>query len=414
MKFLTIIFILVGVISVGSMHVHSFLRSPKIGCSSEVTKDLIGEVDSALTDGQDVGHDLTGGYYDGQTDYARAAIRWGAEYFLKAHTSTTELYGQVGDGNVDHANWGRPEEMTEERPSAKIDANNPGSDLAGETAAALAAASIVFSSVDSSFSSSCLQAAKELYELADNYRGNYNNAIQGSTSFYASYSYEDELAWGALWLYRATGDSSYKDKASQYVDEYGLLSNDAGWVHNFDWDNKNAGIMALGAEIGGDSKYNSALADYATFIRNNSPRTPQGMLYISQWGPLRHASNVAFILFRAASLGIDVDANRALAQQQVDYALGSTGKSFVVGFGNNPPQRPHHRSSSCPDEPEVCDWNAYNSPDPNPQVLYGAVVGGPDQNDQYTDSRDDYVHNEVACDYNAAFTGAVAAAVELH
>ncbi|RXG61861.1 Endoglucanase [Armadillidium vulgare] len=64
--------------------------------------------------------------------------------------------------------------------------------------------------------------------------------------------------------------------------------------------------------------------------------------------------------------------------------------------------------------PAVCDWNAYNSPDPNPQVLYGALVGGPDQNDQYTDSRDDYVHNEVACDYNAAFTGALAASVELH
>ncbi|NEC93232.1 glycoside hydrolase family 9 protein, partial [Streptomyces sp. SID12501] len=42
-------------------------------------------------------------------------------------------------------------------------------------------------------------------------------------------------------------------------------------------------------------------------------------------------------------------------------------------------------------------------------VLYGALVGGPGSaNDAYTDSRDDYVANEVATDYNAGFTSALA------
>jgi hypothetical protein len=35
-------------------------------------------------------------------------------------------------------------------------------------------------------------------------------------------------------------------------------------------------------------------------------------------------------------------------------------------------------------------------------------VGGPDANDDYTDDRTDFVQNEVAMDYNAGFTGAVA------
>jgi len=48
---------------------------------------------------------------------------------------------------------------------------------------------------------------------------------------------------------------------------------------------------------------------------------------------------------------------------------------------------------------------------PNPHVLYGALVGGPGQNDQYTDRRTDYVSNEVACDYNAGFQSAVAGSV---
>jgi endoglucanase len=41
-------------------------------------------------------------------------------------------------------------------------------------------------------------------------------------------------------------------------------------------------------------------------------------------------------------------------------------------------------------------------------VLYGALDGGPDRNDQYSDDRWQYVFTEVATDYNAAFTGALA------
>jgi hypothetical protein len=65
-------------------------------------------------------------------------------------------------------------------------------------------------------------------------------------------------------------------------------------------------------------------------------------------------------------------------------------------------------SSSCPSRPATCDWNAFNSPSPNPQLLTGALVGGPDQNDNYEDNRGDYIKNEVATDYNAGFQSAVA------
>ena len=51
---------------------------------------------------------------------------------------------KVGDGNLDHAVWGRPEEMTMARPAWKLTPSAPGSDLAGETAAAMAAGSIAF------------------------------------------------------------------------------------------------------------------------------------------------------------------------------------------------------------------------------------------------------------------------------
>ena len=63
---------------------------------------------------------------------------------------------------------------------------------------------------------------------------------------------------------------------------------------------------------------------------------------------------------------------------------------------------------SCPDLPAECDWDEFENPGPNYQILYGALVGGPDQNDQYQDLRSDYVKNEVTNDYNAGFQGAVA------
>lgn len=69
---------------------------------------------------------------------------------------------QVGDGNTDHSCWQRPEDMTTSRQAYRIDVNHPGSDLAGETAAAMASASIVFRSSNPSYSNQLLTHAKQV------------------------------------------------------------------------------------------------------------------------------------------------------------------------------------------------------------------------------------------------------------
>jgi hypothetical protein len=48
------------------------------------------------------------------------------------------------------------------------------------------------------------------------------------------------------------------------------------------------------------------------------------------------------------------------------------------------------------------------TPKESRHILYGALVGGPDKNDGYKDERSDFKMAEVATDYNAGFTGAVA------
>ena len=63
---------------------------------------------------------------------------------------------------------------------------------------------------------------------------------------------------------------------------------------------------------------------------------------------------------------------------------------------------------SCPNPPAPCGPQIMSSNEPNVHTLYGAVVGGPGQRDDYQDLRSNYVSNEVACDYNAGFQTAVA------
>ncbi|TOF77699.1 hypothetical protein CGJ15_26735, partial [Vibrio parahaemolyticus] len=95
--------------------------------------------------------------------------------------------------------------------------------MAGETAAAFAAASILFEKEDPSYASTMLETAKELYDFADQKRENYHNSITDAAAFYRSWSgYGDELAWAALWLNRATGDAAYLTKAQEHWDEFNL------------------------------------------------------------------------------------------------------------------------------------------------------------------------------------------------
>ncbi|KAH9302413.1 hypothetical protein KI387_013996, partial [Taxus chinensis] len=67
----------------------------------------------------------------------------------------------VGDGFSDHKCWQRPEDMTTSRKAYKIDTNNPGSDLAGEKAAAMASASIVFKDSNPAYSCELLSHSEQ-------------------------------------------------------------------------------------------------------------------------------------------------------------------------------------------------------------------------------------------------------------
>jgi hypothetical protein len=77
----------------------------------------------------------------------------------------------------------------------------------------------------------------------------------------------------------------------------------------------------------------------------------------------------------------------------MDYCLVSNPRnsSYITNYLSNPPQHPHHRA---------------NQPDKNSSFtngMVGALVGGPNSSDGYTDDVNDYTLNEVAIDYNASY-----------
>ena len=69
---------------------------------------------------------------------------------------------QVGDGDTDHYCWQRPEDMTTSRQAYKVDRDHPGSDVAGETAAALAAASMAFRDTNPHYAHLLLHHAQQV------------------------------------------------------------------------------------------------------------------------------------------------------------------------------------------------------------------------------------------------------------
>ena len=111
-------------------------------------------------------------------------LLYSVDYYELFSNRTKMSVIQVGQGGPDHSYWGRPEDMTMARPSYKIGPSTCGSDLAGETAASFASASILFKGKDDTYSATLLDHAKRLYTFADSCRGKYTDAIEDATSFY--------------------------------------------------------------------------------------------------------------------------------------------------------------------------------------------------------------------------------------
>ena len=142
----------------------------------------------------------------GEMDNLLNNIRFVSEYFMKTHPRENEYYGQVGDGDIDHALFHRPEKFNDMcRPAFKCTPTSPCTEPAADTASALAAASVLFHNAgETAFASQLYQKAQSLAIFADTYRAKYSESIGDVGTFYNSYSgYYDELVNMWSWLAKA-------------------------------------------------------------------------------------------------------------------------------------------------------------------------------------------------------------------
>ncbi|KAF8405319.1 hypothetical protein HHK36_010223 [Tetracentron sinense] len=447
--------------------------------------------DSGLGDGSANGVDLTGGYYDAGDNVkfgfpmaftttmlawsliefgdlmppselrnALVATRWATDYLLKTISQPNRIFVQVGDPIKDHNCWERPEDMDTVRTVYTVDAPNPASDVAGETAAALSASSMAFRSSDPGYAETLLRTAIRVFEYADNYRGAYSDNADvkdGACPFYCDFdgyqashlpitctflhTFEslcfDELLWGAAWLRRASQNDSYLS----YIQNNGKTLGADDNINEFGWDNKHAGLNVLvskeyleGSIYSLESYKVSADSFMCTLIPESSSShieyTPGGLIYKPGGSNMQHVTSIAFLLLvyanylsrtsqtvNCGSIRVGAASLHQQAKKQVDYILGDNpmGMSYMVGYGDKYPQRIHHRGSSIPsikDHPQfiACKEGAVyvNSSNPNPNTLVGAVVGGPGEDDVYEDDRADFRKSEPTTYINAPLVGVLA------
>jgi endoglucanase len=372
----------------------------------------------------------------GQLVHMQSIARRFTDYFIKStfRDSSGNVIAfayQVGNGDVDHSYWG-PSELqdpaTYPRPAYFATATMPGSDVAGEASAALSLEYLNTLSSDPTYAAKCLDYAKALYTFAKTYRGAANTG-DGEGYYNSSYA-EDELSWAAVWLYTVTNTQQYLDDIiatdangvyTGYLKK--IISNSTDnwqniWVHS--WDTVWGGVFAQLAQVTSNNpnnskywyyfrwnlEYWSGVAHQDSTDKTFMAATPAGFKVINTWGSARYntAAQLCAFVYRKVKGDAESIQFTDWAKTQMDYLMGQNpkGYSYIVGFGNPSVSHPHHADA------QGSLTNSQDDPPVDRHVLWGGLVGGPDNKDQHNDITTDFVGNEVAIDYNAAMVGALA------
>ncbi|APR86180.1 Endo-1,4-beta-glucanase [Minicystis rosea] len=330
-------------------------------------------------------------------------VKYAVDYLAKILVDSNTLVSRIGD-NADHDVW-----LTSPYQST-LGANKGGknrpiatdgkADIAGLSAAALALMSRLYAPYDAALAATYLEKAKALFTFGKSHPGTYGDA------FYANTSYEDDMLCGAAELYAATKSDTYLNDAKSYDKQ------DTQWplCWSTTADLGRHTLVKAGANPASLAKWTSAVDSY---VGKGTPA------FFDSWGALRYSMGASF----SAALLYDVTKNdkyRTFALGSLEFVKGTGSggsRSFVVGWGQNPPQHPHHRNAfgydPAPGSQDNADgWTPFNNNAAHKYVLSGALVGGPSSvNGSFTDNVQSYQSTEVTIDYNAGFAGTAAFAV---
>jgi endoglucanase len=456
---------------------------------------------ACINDGQDIGRDLSGGWFDAgdhwtanlTMSFAAMTLAWSAvehpeaylrtgqmdelienlihvnDYFVRCvlnpecHDPATELEVVIGCGGREgvespnvHSLWAPAEvaHLMTQRPTFRVNRSVPAGDIPAAMAAAMAPSSMVirehaallrerrgFKEFNAAaFADTLLDRAEKLTRFAranagpvlsdslpkeeqERIRKARSSALRADGKVVVTgYRADpfDKLIAAATWLQRAhlakdpQAGSKWFDLAVEvYEHEYKSESNHDWWK---DFGAGNFGKLAafnLMRLAPTDERFHAELQLYCS--RFAEYRETPGGLRLREWsaheyGSLRHANNAAVIAlyysehvekapvlsgntwWKARRSNAELRAQyAAAARRQVDYALGANPycRSYLVGFGSQPFNHPHHRGA-------YGAWAGFEHFIPgkaddrttNRHVLYGALIAGPDHNDVFLGGKD--------------------------
>lgn len=447
-----------------------------------------------LDDGKDIGHDLSGGWFDagdhwtanltmsflamtlvwsaiekpqgwqstGQMDELLESLIHVNRYFLRCVLNpecadpSRDLEIAIGSGGREgveapnvHAMWGPAEvaHLMTNRPTFRLNHEHPGSDIPAAMACAMTASAIViranasclegkpgYAGFDAKdFSQQLIACASKLTAFAHAHIGRpledslseaekqsilrQRNMALRSDGKVVEVGYRaggiDKVFVAATWLARAATDPVERQRWIAMADAVYEGPYKAENDHGF-WKDYGAGnfgkigaynMLRLNPDI---EKFHNELQVYCHGFTTYD-KTPGGLRlrerFAHEYGSLRHSNNAAVIALYYSDLVLSSPpltgntwwkgdkSNKQLqrefvesACESVNYALGANpyGRSYLVGFGNQPFNHPHHRGA-------YGAWAGFDHFIPGKaddrttcrHVLYGALIAGPDHNDVF-------------------------------
>lgn len=367
----------------------------------------------------------------GELEEYKNNIKYALDFLVGCDLGDEVVY-QIGDIGFDHVWWGSAEVYMRKYKLQKGEDERPyyttkDSNVTGEMAAALAAGYLVFKDSDPELAETYLQHAENCFKIADTTRDDGNTPA--SDAMYPSSHFYDELFWAANWMYMATGEQSYLDLCkSDYIPNLGLesQSTELKYTWGMCWDDVQQGATLLYAINTGDETWKEQFRKHLEYWTTGYggkqiTYSDGGLAWLTNWGSLRHATTTAFLAYVASDeLFADntsyYDKYTDFADSQMNYCFGDNPResSYVIGMGENYPQAWHHRTSSGVWDDKWSGIGTTGSEDSkeHAHILYGALVGGPDSSDEYSDVIGKYECSEVSVDYSAGYTAALCAMVE--
>lgn len=343
-----------------------------------------------------------GGSTPDMLDEARFQLEWLLKMQLPDGSAAHKVTAQNFEGNI----------MPEADHAAQYFVP-AGTAATGTFAATLALAARVYAPFDEDFSATCLAAAQQAFDFLLANREDITPDQTGfSTGAYESQGYHDERAWAAAEIWETTGDESALEEFELLASEFALAM-----TPNFDW--SNSANLALATYL--RSEREGRDQDILDGVRETTLSTADSLVEtwethgygrsvgtVYYWGINGVVARTAFNLAAAHRIEADPAYLDAITGQ-LDHLLGRNtyGRSYVTGLGYRPPRFPHHR-------PSMASGGRFPWP--------GLLIGGPHtelfsdpeadvpEGLTWEDRAENYIHNEVAINWNTALVYALVAA----